>query len=223
MFDPGTIASLRLWLRGDDISASDGSPVSAWADASGFGNGVEQATGMKMPTLLTAQLSAHNIVRFDGIDDTLFKSAASGFVCDTGHTVIAVLNPTAGVAFGMAVVTNYQCNELRQYGSGGYPEWMIPSGLAQVEGLSDLTGLWKVWSGTYNVGTDTLELFINGSSQGTANDSGSLAVGDIYLGSRTDTYHWLGDMAEVLVFDAALGATERQAVESYLFSKYALS
>ena len=57
VFDPGTIASLRLWLRGDDIAQSDGTPVSAWADVSGHGNSVTQATGMKMPTFTSAQLN----------------------------------------------------------------------------------------------------------------------------------------------------------------------
>ena len=223
VFDPGTIASLRLWLRGDDIGASEGSPVSAWADASGFGNNVAQATGMKMPTFQAAQLNGHSYLYFDGVDDTLFKTSPTGFDCLTGHTVIAVLNPMVAQSFGMAVVTNYQHNELRQYGSGGYPEWMIPSGLAQVEGASDLSGLWKVWSGTYDVGTDTLQLFINGTSQGTASDAWPLAVSDIYLGSRTDTYHWLGGMAEVLVFDDVLNATDRSNVEGYLIAKYALT
>ena len=223
VFDPASIASLRLWLRGDDIVQSDGTPVSAWADASGFGNGVGQATGMKMPTFQAAQLNGHSYLYFDGVDDTLFKAAPTGFDCLTGHTVIAVLNPMVPQSFGMAVVTNYQHNELRQVGFGGNAEWMIPSGLAQVEGGADLSGLWKVWSGTYDVGTDTLQLFINGTSQGTASDAWPLAVGDIYLGSRTDTYNWLGGMAEVLVFDDVLNATDRSNVEGYLIAKYALT
>ena len=79
VFDPGTIASLRLWLRGDDIAQSDGSPVSAWADASGHGNSVTQATGMKMPTFAAAQLNGHSYLYFDGVDDTLFKTSPTGF------------------------------------------------------------------------------------------------------------------------------------------------
>ena len=222
-FNPGTIASLRLWLRGDDLAQSDASPVSAWPDASGSGNDVAQATGMKMPTYYAAQLNGHSYVSFDGIDDTLFKVSAAGFSCITGHTVIAVLNPTSAVAFGMGVVTNYQSNEMRQYGSGGHPEWMIPSGLQQVDGTADVSGQWKVWSGTYRVATEILELFINGASQGTQTDAGPLAVGDIYLGSRNDTYHWLGHIAEVLVFDDVLGAGDREGVESHLFAKYGLT
>ncbi len=223
VFDPASIASLRLWLRGDDIGVSDGSPVSAWADASGHGNSVTQATGMKMPTFTATQLNGHSYVSFDGIDDTMFKASPVGIDYLTGHTVIAVMNPTVGVAFGMGVVTNYQCNEMRQGGSGGYPQWMIPSGFHQVDGTSNVSGQWKVWSGTYDVGTFALELFINGASQGTDSDGGALVVSDIYLGSRTDTYHWLGDIAEVLVFDDVLSAGDRSNVESYLMTKYAIA
>ncbi len=133
------------------------------------------------------------------------------------------MNPTIAQAYGMAVVTNHQQNELRQNDVGGHPQWMIPSGFYQVEGGDDLTGLWNVYSGTYDVGSELLELFINGASQGTASDGGTLAVGDIYLGSRTDTYHWLGGMAEVLVFDDVLNASDRSNVEGYLLAKYALT
>ena len=118
VFDPASIASLRLWLRGDDIGVSDGLPLSLWPDASGYGNEVEQITGMKQPTFNSAQLNGHSYLSFDGVDDTLFKPAASGFACTTGHTVIAVLNPTTAASYGMAVVTNFGCNELRQVGWG---------------------------------------------------------------------------------------------------------
>ena len=62
-----------------------------------------------------------------------------------------------------------------------------------------------------------------GTNQGTASDAWPLAVSDIYLGSRTDPYNWLGGMAEVLVFDDALNATDRSNVEGYLIAKYALT
>jgi hypothetical protein len=73
------------------------------------------------------------------------------------------------------------------------------------------------------VSNGELELFINGVSSGTNEDFGTLAVGDIYLGSRTDTYNWLGGMAEVLIFDDVLNATDRSNVEAYLIAKYALT
>ncbi len=221
-FDPSSVAGLRLWLKADALALADNAPVEAWPDLSGSANNVEQATGMKMPTFKTNILNGLPIVRFDGIDDTLFRPAAGGFACTGGHTVIAVMKPTTGVAYGMAVVTNTALNEMRQTAGGGYAEWLSPSGAFSVGGFDDLTGLWKVCSGTYEVASQTMELFVNGATQGTQPDAGLLAVGDIYIGSRTDTYHWLGDIAEVLVYDAALSGTDRQNVENYLISKYAL-
>ena len=219
---PFGIPGLKLWLKADALSLSNNSPVDAWADSSGSGNGVMQNTGMKRPTFKTNQLNGLPVVRFDGIDDTLFKLAAAGFTCRHGHTVFAVLNPTTAVAYGMAVVTRFGYNEMRQYGGGGYPEWMLPSGLYQVDGSAYLQGLWKVWTGTYSVASQTVELFINGASQGTVIDDGPLAVTDIYLGSRTDSYNWLGDMAEVLIYDGVLSVAQRQTIEKYLIAKYAL-
>ena len=220
VFDPSSIASLRLWLRGDDIGVSDGLPVSLWADASGYGNDVEQITGMKQPTFMAAQFGVHSFVRFDGIDDTLFKASPSGFACATGQTIIAVMSATTASPYGMAVVTNATNNELRQGGGGGTAQWLAPSGFTLVDGFDDLTAQWNVWSGSYDVGSDLLALWIDGVAQGANFDSGTLAVGDIYLGSRADTYHWIGDIAEVLVFDDVLGATARENVEAYLTAKY---
>ncbi len=221
---PFSTVALRLWLKADSLALADDSPVDAWVDSSLSGNDVSQATGMKMPTFKTNILNGLPVVRFDGIDDTLFKTAAGGFTCTEGHTVIAVLNPTTAASYGMAVITNPIYNEMRQNGGGGIAEWMIPSGSYQVDSLDSQEGLWAVWSGTFVVATQLIELFINGVSQGTQfDDTGPLAVSDIYLGSRTDMYHWLGDIAEVLVFDAALDATDRENVENYLIAKYALA
>jgi hypothetical protein len=219
-----TVAGLRLWLKADALFLADDEPVGLWIDSSSSGNDVIQVTGMKMPTFKTNILNGLPIVRFDGIDDTMYKLAATGFACTEGHTVIAVLNPTTAVSYGMAVVTNPIYNEMRQNGGGGVAQWMLPSGLYQVDGLDYIEAMWKVWSGTFTVASELIELFINGVSQGTQLDNaGPLAVSDIYIGSRVDAYHWLGDIAEVLVFDAALGATDRQNIENYLVSKYALA
>src|SRR5687767_9272020 len=103
-FNPASIAGLRVWLKADDLARADNSPVSLWRDVSDSGNSVAQATGMKMPTCKAIQLGGKPVVRFDGVDDTLFKTGLSGFVCNHGHTVIALLNPTSTSPFRMAVV-----------------------------------------------------------------------------------------------------------------------
>ncbi len=221
-FNPASIPGLRVWLKADALAQADNTPVALWPDLSGSGNDVAQATGMKQPTFKAAQLNGRPVLRFDGIDDTLFKTALAGFTCTHGHGIFAVLCPTSLAAYRMAVVTKYQFNELRQNNGGGRAQWMLPSGLMQVDGLSALTGLWKVWTGTYEVATQKLELHINGVKQNSATDAGPLAVGDLYIGSRNDTYGWLGDMAEVLVYDAALTVADRQRVENYLLARHLL-
>ena len=111
---------------------------------------------------------------------------------------------------------------MRQNNGGGRAQLLIPSSFGQIDGLSSLVGFWKVWTGTYEVATQKLELHINGVKQATATDAGPLAVGDLYIGSRNDTYGWLGDMAEVLVYDAALTVADRQRVENYLITRHLL-
>ena len=218
-FNPAHVARLRLWLKADSLALANNSPVSAWADSSDSGNGVEQPTGMKRPTFKTNQLNRLPVLRFDGIDDTLVKYTATGFSCATGHSIVAVMNPVSAGSLRMGVVTNYGSNELRQNFAGGWAEWTIPSGYTTIVGSVGLAGVWAIWTGTYEVATATLELFINGVSQGTESDTDWLSVNDIYIGSRSETYNWLGDIAEVLVYDAALTTADRVGIEGYLKAK----
>ena len=220
---PQTVTGLRHWLKADALPLGHGDPVALWPDASGSGNDLAQSNAAKRPTFRINQLNGRPVVRFDGVDDTLFKVALGGFAATQGHTIMAVLNPTAAVSFGMAVVTRPGFTELRQTLAGGVAQWLAPSGSTLVNGLATLTGSWKVWTGCYAVAGQRLELFINGTSQGFATDAGTLAVGDGYLGSRADSFYWLGEMAEVLVYDAALAVADRQTVESYLTAKYSLT
>lgn len=70
------------------INQADNTAVSTWADRSGNGYDVSQATGANQPTLQTGEVGGSSIVRFDGSNDYLVRSD-SGF--PTGNlTIIGV-------------------------------------------------------------------------------------------------------------------------------------
>ena len=58
------------------IDQSDNTAVSTWADRSGNGYDVSQATSANRPTLQTGEVGGSSIVRFDGINDYLSRSDA---------------------------------------------------------------------------------------------------------------------------------------------------
>jgi len=53
----------------------------------------------------------------------------------------------------------------------------------------------------------------------TANSKGSLTIGS----SGTNLYPFLGNLAEIIIYNAALSDTDRAAVESYLMSKWGIT
>ena len=56
-----------------------------------------------------------------------------------------------------------------------------------------------------------------------AGSARSSLAGHLYLGVRADnSYSFYGDMAEVIIYNKVLSPSERGAVESYLFKKYAI-
>ncbi len=49
-FLPTDVAGLKLWVKADSLALNDGDPVGTWADQSGNGNDLVQATAAKKPT-----------------------------------------------------------------------------------------------------------------------------------------------------------------------------
>lgn len=94
-FTPLALPNLVGWWRADSgvyqdaarttPATADGDPVGGWADQSGAGNHLGQATGSKRPTLQLAEVGGHNAVKGDGADDLL--------------TVPAIAPQTVGLAW----------------------------------------------------------------------------------------------------------------------------
>lgn len=76
-------ASLALWLDADDAATVtlNGSNVSQWADKSGNGHHLVQATAAAQPAFVASALNGKPGVRADGVDDELI--AATGFAAES--------------------------------------------------------------------------------------------------------------------------------------------
>lgn len=73
------IPGLSLWLRGDLGITLNGGAVAAWADQSGAGNHVAQASGVRQPTFVAADANLNNrpSVRFNVSDNVLVGPSAT--------------------------------------------------------------------------------------------------------------------------------------------------
>jgi hypothetical protein len=196
-------------------AVTDGNAVARWEDQSGSGFHLTQATAAAQPTLNNSTLNGLPVLTF-----------ASGDAISTALSVVtgATLRTIFAVCRGATANTNVIAD--LGDGSGAGTQYAITGeiGVRVASGsrifgtsLSATHALVAVTATTGDVsGT---ELRVNGSaasvsstSARTLNTQSGLRVGSS-LG---------GDIAELLIYDAALSTTDRDAVESYLTTKYAL-
>jgi hypothetical protein len=244
--------SLQLWLDASDgqslfDATSGGSLVGAdgavarWQDKSGNGRHATQATQSLRPLRKTAIANGYDVLRFDGLDDTL--RASNLFNATTDYTIFCVgrgdtinddgrgflsLAPTAELTNGYFayIYRNDIANKARALfttdGTSGNISSDSPNGISYtaVHCMSAIhTASNREW-------------WINGVSQGAANgasgsaafSSAELRVGWYYARSSAAGFYSLaGDLCEIIVYSSALSSTDRAAVEQMLIAKWGIA
>ena len=225
---PVPVDGLRLWLDGSGVSSTDGN-VSAWADRTPFGHDVSQAEADRQPALATDALNSQPAVDFDGADDVLVRRDVAGeaLLSPDAVSIFAVVQQQWQSAVNtllaweapnyknhLALLTSYNNQFLIDHGNvseGGRVS------AAQPEGWDDT---WHVLefvregsTATVSVDSDALDL---GEFGGTldVSVSGTLRVGE------AASLAFGGGVAELLVYNRALGTGERESVSNYLGVKY---
>jgi hypothetical protein len=230
---PLTISGLQLWLDAADSSTlfdataggslvtTDGAAVARWADKSGLGNHATQGTANARPLLKTSVKNGKNILRFDGSNDRLFNlNAVSSLVTDT-RTVFIVSKQTnsSSEQCQFDVANNYA---LTQNNTAG--KWYRVTGSS----FTSPGRNWWLFSVVDSGLGGTSKGYINGASETNfgivdklgSRGNGNFAVGDI--GGASGGLPFNGDISEILIYNTALTTTQRQSVETYLNSKWAI-
>ncbi|MCB1550455.1 MAG: inverse autotransporter beta domain-containing protein [Alphaproteobacteria bacterium] len=243
-FAPLDVSGLLLWLDAHDLDG-DGAPegaaegglvsgaASIWKDKSGNNNNLSHGTASSRPTLTVAGKNGRDILSFDG-GDALYATDASVPSLDLSgpkFTMYMVLNPTN--TNGRILV-----NKENSY------EVALNSGNVQAAVLTTAPGGWN-WGGTannsittawhtvefahnntmwdfYQDGTLTESIVPASNQTGNIQPSNNIfTVGGRGTAAPTGSF-FLGDIAEVLMFDHALTAPERTALQTYLTDKWGL-
>ena len=239
---PGNVASnLQLWLRADQGIALTGTDVDSWADQSlnGF-TGASQGTADAQ--YVATGLNFNPVLRFSG---NSFYNLGNPSQLDlqpntdemTIITVVVTDGATTGTVFSKAnnSTRNYQVwfgttdrvlhHTLGRQGSStavrqgtiyALNEPKITTGVVSNTGNS-LTRLLPYMNGVADPAFTN-----NGTS------TGNFAT-DVLVGARRNAtnigsdYAYNGDIAEIIMYNRDLNATERQKVESYLAIKYGVT
>lgn len=238
-FDPLSL-SPALWLRADaglfqertgaaatTPASADGDPVGSWLDQSGALNHATAGTDAARPTLKLAQVNGRSVVRFDGSDDALLTPIGGfgAFPAKRG-SVFAVYKRSAATGSG-ALLSTYPAAAPAAWlwyavTSGVLDKWYDGSGF-HAAAVYDSSAAYTVGA-IIRDGDTTVKHYRNGSlaDSFTVTDS-QQALSPMGVGADTGggTLH-TGDIAEILIFPAALGTTDRQNVEGYLNGRFAI-
>jgi len=223
-FSPSQISGLTVWLDASQISGlNNNDPVTTWTDLSGNGNNATQATGSQKPTYKTSGLNGRPVVLFDGVDDKLATAAFSSplaqpasiyAVVSWSLTGSAYQDPIDGIASGQRMVIAFEVATQKFA--------MFAGAAVTLGGVASAGASFHLLNAIYNGASSSG--FINGVNQpglssnpGTEGMTGVL-LGDAPIGGQA----FSGRIAEVLVYSGAHSATQRQSIETYLNSKWAI-
>lgn len=233
---PLSLSSVVAWFDASQLSGlSDADPVSSWTDVVG-GNHAIQGTGTKQPSYRTNVLNGRPVLRFGG-DDGLATTSTVDLSATNDITVWAVVSAdaTANVHIFAEQSDNYNIyNDAwilsRVASQNASTATRESSNYSQALSTATLTTTHKIIVATIDKGLSTNEatMSVNGDGSFTrplnSNLGGNFGNRRIYIGSRnTSSLYLTGDIAEMGICSAALGASDIDALESYLGAKYGIT
>lgn len=225
-------ANLALWLdpeyglyqdsAGTTVASADGDPVGRWVDRMGL-SVWEQTTASKRPTLRTNVQNGRRILRCDGVDDVLRMTTTVQAPIPTLNTgpwsVLAVAKRT-GAGTGIEAIFHHDSVYLAGRFSGN-ANWGVYITASVVSG--DNLSSFKV-IGSVARALNDIDMLTNGVKTNRTNGSAWYVTSNDGVGASggsSDIQHFGGDVAEILMYSAALSQSEWAAAVAYLNSRWA--
>ncbi len=227
----GNSTTNRIWLDASTISSSDGSFISAWTDKSGNGLTTTSDYSSTRPVFHTNQLNGFPSIEFDGTNDFLKISNATGI--NTQAISWFIVGNFNSLASSQTMLhfshtgSSYQKN--LRYTLYHSPSNKVFSSMLKTNGSGPISNHARTTSTqilSTLIGPTSVTSFTNGNQTGgfTSNELISPVNSNAYvsIGRRAsiNDMYLNGNVAEVIVFNYELTTPERVIVENYLSSKY---
>jgi len=234
-FSPTDIAGLGLWLKADAGVTVSGGFVTTWADQSGNGNNASIATIGEEPTFISSFSNAKPAIQFNGTTQIMqipssssinFLNTSAFIVLKylgegTGNNVVYLKNADAGLQENPAM-----------YGLIGYNGDSAASFSMYVDSWVDYPTQIDISGGDPTLLSMTYDgdeiVYLNGVLSDTFEIGGNIetSTGLLQIGGYNKSFdseeYFYGQIAEIIMYDDILGTEDREQVETYLNSKYAI-
>ncbi|MGV9013128.1 MAG: T9SS type A sorting domain-containing protein [Flavobacteriales bacterium] len=247
----GNSATNMLWLDAGSGITATASALSSWADRSGNGNNAVQTVANLKPLLATNVLNGRPAVVFDNDQlaaDHLRIADRASLGGMNGLTGFAVYSLAAGTpsAVPRCILGKRNGVDLQE----AYDWFIWNSGSILVQAL-DIDGTGNralgtdavpagvpcvnsfVYKGSTPANAQNQVLYKSNTAVGNASEASAVVpnyASDIYLGilkghtgSGPNVTRFNGSMAEVILYNFALGSAQRVIVNNYLAAKYGLA
>lgn len=214
-------SDLKLWLRADvGIDLASGNRVQAWRDISGNEMTLRSQSFSQHPDRINSGLNSRPVLRFFGGQDLRLPSTSLELPRASIFVVVKNNEPThSGRVLSNCLVEN-GTHYLGFSGTDSGLSLVSDAGIEMNVSLANTTSEFQIFS--VIIADSQVTIFEDGSPQSVDNTAVNGSWFFQQVGGQCNTSGLEGDLAEVILFDRALPQADREAVESYLKSRYDL-
>lgn len=222
-------AGMLLWLDSNDCSTIkiNGSNVESWEDKSPNNNDFEQKSSNKQPSLIETSINNNSVIRFSQTDNQNLNTENNiNLPKDNDRTIFLVINPTSnnvgenniiGTSKTKSVaITDEQFLLKNDTGFGTLLDSnkVVTNNSFHLISMLSLSKSTEIWIDGVNVINEDTKDYLSW------NINQNLEIGGISGSSSTDFFD--GDISEIIIYNYAMNATEKERVEKYLNKKWNL-
>lgn len=234
---PSEITGLVAWLRADTLTLSSGQAVATWPDSSGRGNHATQPNAAQRPTFTPAAVNGLPALTLNraASQQVLLPTASFNGMSDLSNfTFLAVARWTGGVRSGLfggyrgANTANLGSTVFEITSDTGALRLRIPNSIDSTTNSAVTSGRWHLLGAAMDSTASRGALFRDGTTLAEPTGAGGTSLlanfERLPVGSSFDDVRTFGgQIAEVMIYNRALSALERDALGRHLAAKYALT
>ena len=212
---------LVMWLQADQAVDTSGAAVTSWSDLSVSGNDLTVIAGD--PQYDASAINGHAAVVFDGVDDVLGRSTPAGLPTGASDRTVFLVASYESVGWGGFTWGNLTCNRVFGLSVAKSPANLAVQGWCTANDFpSAVAGNGAGWlTQAAVVSSDAVTHYVDGTQVDQFTHTYNTGSALLRLGAElNDRAKIKMRVAEVLVYDRALGAAELSSVEGYLNDRY---
>lgn len=230
----GVVNGMQLWVKAN--TGVTGTSVSAWADQSGNGFNITQATAANQPALLSNDINFNPSVQFDGINDQL--TWANGIIGTSTYNnlntfMLTRVNAIAASSIfyeaqssGGRINAHVPWNDNILYWDAGSTNTANQRLQIAWGGAVNTNYLWSLTASTTATPSGARQdIYRNGLR--IANDANMASFtgnnSTLYVGSNGSGNYYNGEVAENVIYTSVLTLPQFQRIQSYFAVKYGVT